>query len=67
MFYLNRACEIQVKTLGMGQPYILPSPAVCEHAAKQHDDYAYLDTVHLDREWTALLRLIDRDASDYRC
>ncbi|MEJ5990902.1 class II aldolase/adducin family protein [Ramlibacter sp. PS3R-8] len=67
MFYLNRACEIQVKTLGMGQPYILPSAAVCEHAARQHDDYAYLDTVHLDREWTALLRLIDRDASDYRC
>ncbi|MOA62028.1 hypothetical protein D3C78_1873200 [compost metagenome] len=52
----------------MGQPYVLPSPEVCEHAAQQHDDYAYLDTVHLDREWTALLRLIDRDSGgDYRC
>ena len=67
MFYLNRACEIQVKTLSMGQKVILPSPEVCEHAAKQHDDYAYLDTVHLDREWTALLRLLDRDGGDYRC
>ena len=67
MFYLNRACEIQVQTLSMGQPYTLPSAAVCEHAAKQHDDYAYLDTVHLDREWTALLRLVDREGADYRC
>jgi ribulose-5-phosphate 4-epimerase/fuculose-1-phosphate aldolase len=67
MFYLNRACEIQVQTLSMGQKYVLPSPEVCEHAAKQHDDYAYLDTVHLDREWTALLRLLDRDGGDYNC
>jgi ribulose-5-phosphate 4-epimerase/fuculose-1-phosphate aldolase len=67
MFYLNRACEIQVQTLSMGQKYVLPSAAVCEHAAKQHDDYAYLDTVHLDREWTALLRLLDRDGGDYNC
>lgn len=65
MFYLNRACEIQVKTLSMGRELVMPSPAVCEHAAKQHDDYAYLDTVHLDREWTALLRLVDRDGQDY--
>lgn len=67
IFYLNRACEIQVATLSMGQKYTLPSAAVCEHAAKQHDDYAYLNTVHLDREWTALLRLIDREPNDYRC
>jgi ribulose-5-phosphate 4-epimerase/fuculose-1-phosphate aldolase len=67
MFYLNRACEIQVQTLSMGQKVTIPSPAVCEHAARQHDDYAQLDTVHLDREWTALLRLLDRDGGDYRC
>jgi ribulose-5-phosphate 4-epimerase/fuculose-1-phosphate aldolase len=66
MYYLNRACEIQVQTLSMGQKVILPSREVCEHAAKQHDDYAYLDTVHLDREWTALLRLIEGEG-DYRC
>ncbi|CAN5289705.1 class II aldolase/adducin family protein [soil metagenome] len=66
MFYLNRACEIQVKTLSMGQKVVLPSPEVCEHAAQQHDDYANLDTVHLDREWTALLRLIER-GSPYNC
>lgn len=67
MFYLNRACEIQVATLSAGQKVVIPSPEVCEHAAKQHDDYAYLDTVHLDREWTALLRLLDRDGANYRC
>lgn len=67
MFYLNRACEIQVQTLSMGQKVVLPSPEVCEHAARQHDDYANLDTVHLDREWTALLRLIERDGTPYNC
>ena len=67
MYYLNRACEIQVQTLSMGQEVALPSPEVCEHAAKQHDDYAYLDTVHLDREWTALLRWLDRDRDNYKC
>ena len=67
MFYLNRACEIQVQTLSMGQKVIIPSKEVCEHGAKQHDDYAYLDTIHLDREWTALLRLLERDGGGYRC
>lgn len=67
MFYLNRACEIQVQTLAMGQKVIVPSREVCEHAAKQHDDYAELDTVHLDREWTALLRLLERSGGGYRC
>ena len=66
MYYLNKACEIQVATLSAGQKVTIPSPEVCEHAAKQHDDYAYLDTVHLDREWTALLRLLDRDGGGYR-
>ena len=67
MFYLDRACEIQLATLSAGQELIIPSPEVCEHAARQHDDYAYLDTVHLDREWTALLRLLERDGAAYRC
>lgn len=66
MYYLNRACDIQVRTLSMGQKFILPSAEVCEHAAKQHDEYAYLDTVHLDREWTALLRWLDRDGAGYK-
>ena len=64
MYYLNKACEIQVTTLSAGQKVTIPSPEVCEHAAKQHDDYAYLDTVHLDREWTALLRLLERDGGN---
>ena len=35
MFYLNRACEIQVKTLSMGEPYVIPSPEVCEHRSEE--------------------------------
>ena len=57
---------VQLATLSAGQELVIPSAEVCEHAAKQHDDYAYLDTVHLDREWTALLRLLDRDGNGYR-
>lgn len=67
MYYLNRACDIQVRTLSMGQKVVLPCAEVCEHAARQHDDYANLDTVHLDREWTALLRLLEREGADFRC
>jgi len=67
MYYLNKACEIQITTLSASQKVTIPSPEVCEHAARQHDDYAYLDTVHLDPEWTALLRLLERDGANYRC
>jgi ribulose-5-phosphate 4-epimerase/fuculose-1-phosphate aldolase len=67
MYYLNKVCEIQVITLSARQKVSIPSPEVCEYAAKLHDDYAYLDTVHLDSEWTALPRLLERDGGEHRC
>lgn len=67
MYYLNRACEIQLATLSAGQKLVIPPPEVCEHTAQQLETYAKRDTVHLDRIWTALMRLVDRDGGSYRC
>ncbi|WP_433754471.1 class II aldolase/adducin family protein [Nocardia sp. CA-135398] len=63
MFYLNRACEIQVSAAATGT-LALPSPQVCERSARQlagdetGDDFA--DSEAYDLAWAALLRLLDR-------
>lgn len=63
MYYLNRACEIQVSAAAAGT-LTLPPPQVCEHSARQlagtetGDDFA--DTSAYDLAWAALLRLLDR-------
>lgn len=64
MFYLNRACEIQLAAQAMGE-LVVPPAAVCEHAAQQFQ--ASRDN-HIcnDREWRALLRILDRDDPSYR-
>jgi len=36
MFYLERACEIQIAALAGGGELIFPSPEVCEKTARQH-------------------------------
>lgn len=67
MFYLNRACEIQVTAAAAG-PLILPPPNVCERSARQltgtntGDDFA---DPGADLAWAALLRLVDRIAPGY--
>jgi ribulose-5-phosphate 4-epimerase/fuculose-1-phosphate aldolase len=65
MYLLNRACEVQLATQGAGQPIVLPSHETCEHAARQQEGHMER-TEYLDRIWTALLRLADRDGTDYR-
>ncbi len=67
MFYLNRACEIQVTAAAAG-PLVLPPPDVCERSARQltgtnsGDDFA---DPGADLAWAALLRLLDRIAPGY--
>ncbi|AZG44688.1 class II aldolase/adducin family protein [Gordonia insulae] len=69
MFYLNKACEIQVAATRAGD-LVLPDPAVAEHAARQlngedaGDDYT--DDVGLDLAWDAMVRLVERIAPDYK-
>ncbi|WP_033296197.1 class II aldolase/adducin family protein [Amycolatopsis jejuensis] len=70
MYYLERACEIQVSAQAGGMALVLPDPKVAELTARQltgtdtasdfHDEDAYA------MAWAALLRLLDRIAPDYR-
>ncbi|GAB3195694.1 class II aldolase/adducin family protein [Nocardioides hungaricus] len=67
MFYLNRACEIQVSAMS-GGTLLLPSPEVCDYTAKQFTGESavdYTDEHGAALLWAALLRQLDRIAPDY--
>ncbi len=57
-YYLEKACEIQMDALAMGQPLRQPSPEVCEHAARQFD--SFYEGGACDQAWAANRRIIDR-------
>ena len=69
MFYLNRACQIQIDALAGGAEVVLPTPEVCERTARQMegvdvgDDFT--DPQGADLAWQALLRLVERTYPDY--
>ncbi len=60
MYYLDRACRVQMQVMASGQEFELPRAEVCEQAAKQ-----YLDFPHGKYEWPALVRLVEKHAPDY--
>ena len=63
MFYLERACQIQVSALAGGRPVIYPPQTVCDRAIEQFaNDYQFLQ----GRDWQALLRLLDRIDPSYQ-
>ena len=67
MFYLDKACEIQVTAAAAGA-LRLPRPEVCEYTARQFEGTVvgdYGDPEGMKLAWTALLRLLDRVAPDY--
>ena len=61
MYYLERACTVQIQVLASGQEFTLPGPEVCEEAAKQ-----YLQFPHGHYEWPALLRLVEKNSPAFR-
>ncbi len=63
MFYLERACEIQIAAFSTGRELIQPSAQVCEKVARQYEDD---DEPAGTREWRALLRQLDRTDPGYR-
>ena len=64
MYYLVRACEVQVKSLSMGQPIIRLSEEICARTAR---DIAGYDMSKLaEREFAALMRMLDRADPSYR-
>jgi ribulose-5-phosphate 4-epimerase/fuculose-1-phosphate aldolase len=64
MFYLERACEIQIAALAGGSELILPSPEVCEKTARQNEGEN--DAPAGDQEWAAHIRVLDREDQSYR-
>ncbi len=63
MFYLERACEIQIAALSTGRELIAPSPEVCARVARQYEEDEEASGI---REWRALLRQLDRTDPSYR-
>ena len=72
MYYLEKACEIQVTAQACGE-LVLPSHEVCAHTERQFNDPGRLveegqltDPDAMELAWAAMLRLLDRVAPDYR-
>jgi len=71
MFYLEKACEIQLAAQSTGRALLLPSKKICRKAERQFNAPAPPPEAHLvnepnDLAWSALLRLLDRLDSSYR-
>ncbi|MFJ4713669.1 class II aldolase/adducin family protein [Streptomyces sp. NPDC088785] len=71
MYYLEKACEIQVTAQAGGAPLVLPSDRVAEHTARQltgegDAESDFEDHDAQDLAWAALLRLVERVAPDYK-
>ncbi len=63
MYYLERACEIQIAALAGKSEVTIPSSSVCERTCGQFaNDSSYVK----GRDWQALLRLLDRTDPSYK-
>ncbi len=60
MYFLMKASEIQVRTLGQGEPY-LPSQAAIDTTSDQSKQLGMASQL----TWPALLRKLERIGSDY--
>ncbi|WP_234536392.1 class II aldolase/adducin family protein [Streptomyces shenzhenensis] len=69
MYYLEKACRIQILAQSGGAQLVVPGDVVCEYAARQlnveTEDPGLQDALAYDLVWAALLRLLDRVAPDY--
>jgi ribulose-5-phosphate 4-epimerase/fuculose-1-phosphate aldolase len=65
IFYLERACEVQVAALSMGRELVIPPPEVCAKVAPQNEQMS-IDDGDLQLEWAAHLRTLDALDPSYR-
>lgn len=63
MFFLENACRAQVQALAGGVKLNMPSITAAEKAASIFHEYG---AAAAERDWPALLRLVDRLDPDYR-
>jgi ribulose-5-phosphate 4-epimerase/fuculose-1-phosphate aldolase len=64
MFYLERACEVQIAALAGGSELVIPPPEVCEKTARQSERDGGKPLG--EREWAAHIRALDREDPSYR-
>ncbi|KQW65082.1 aldolase [Variovorax sp. Root411] len=63
MYFLERACQIQINATSGSQMLNMPQQEVCEHTAAQFaNDNSFIQ----GRDWLAMLRLLDRVDSSYK-
>ena len=62
-YFLEQACKVQCAVLAGGQKVIIPPKKVCEQAAQDVRDFEPDFGI---RDWTALLRKLDRTDPTYR-
>ncbi|HEY6923559.1 MAG TPA: class II aldolase/adducin family protein [Steroidobacteraceae bacterium] len=63
MYYLEQCCRIQIDLMATGRKLIPLPEAVCRRGAEQFEEFAQQ---HWEREWSALLRLVDAKDPSYR-
>jgi len=61
MYYLERACKVQLQVMATAQAFDLPAGEVCERAAAQLSRFPSGQF-----EWPALLRLVETRFPDFR-
>jgi ribulose-5-phosphate 4-epimerase/fuculose-1-phosphate aldolase len=70
MYYLDKACEIQIAATSADAKLILPPPEIRELTSRQlagEDESSDLqDRTGYELAWAALLRLVERVAPDYK-
>ena len=72
MYYLEKACEIQLTAQAGGATLVFPPKETCEHAERQFNapsvasETTLSDTDGYDLAWSALLRLLDRIDPTYK-
>jgi ribulose-5-phosphate 4-epimerase/fuculose-1-phosphate aldolase len=63
MYYLECSCQIQIDALAGNAALELPAPGVAEKVARQ---FARPERPARERDWPALLRLLDRQGGEFR-
>lgn len=64
IYFLERACQAQIKILSAGGELIYPAETICTHTAQQfadEDDAEYVQMV-----WEAAISLIESQEADYK-
>ncbi len=65
MYYLDKACQIQMDTLATGEEMHVPPPRVCAEAADRWWTW-YKNAPFGQTDWDALIRQLDREDPSYK-